>query len=180
MISAITSFWRDQAKLQPECDLATRWVMENGAEECNAIVNMAPATTTTIASPACSGRCLSNNSSGRGFSSLSRMGSGTKSCPDYDYLDSMMSMRSTRIHSSRSFHSASIVLASDEEADLCAALGDATIGAGATMKRWRVEDHTTAAPCIMVTRPDVDWRVSTQPAQSESENVLTGWSASVR
>ena len=23
------------------CDLATRWVMENGAEECNAIVNMA-------------------------------------------------------------------------------------------------------------------------------------------
>ena len=90
--------------------------MENGAEECNAIVNMAPATTTTIASPACSGRCLSNNSSGRGFSSLSRMGSGKKSCPDYDYLDSVMSMRSTRIHSSRSFHSASIVLASDEEA----------------------------------------------------------------
>lgn len=114
--------------------------MENGAEECNAIVNMAPATTTTIASPACSGRCLSNNSSGRGFSSLSRMGSGKKSCPDYDYLDSVMSMRSTRIHSSRSFHSASIVLASDEEADLCAALGGATIGAGATMKRWRVED----------------------------------------
>ena len=41
------------------------------------------------------------------------------------------------------------------------------------MERWRVEDHTTAAPCIIVTRPDVDWRVSTQPAQSESENVLT-------
>ena len=40
---------------------------------------------------------------------------------------------------------------------------------------WRADFHITAAPCIMVTRPLVDCRVSMQPAQSESLNVMTWW-----
>ena len=40
---------------------------------------------------------------------------------------------------------------------------------------WRADFHITAAPCIMVTRPLVDCRVSMQPAQSESLKVMTWW-----
>ena len=62
-----------------------------------------------------------------------------------------------------------------------AASDAATISASAddkAMDRCRADVHITAAPCIMVTRPLVDWRVSTQPAQSESANVEMGWVAS--
>lgn len=63
-----------------------------------------------------------------------------------------------------------------------AASDAATISASAelrAMERWRDEAHITAAPCSMVMRPLVLWRVSMHPAQSLSENVWTGWVRSV-
>ena len=63
-----------------------------------------------------------------------------------------------------------------------AALFNATISASAELRAMDfclADAHRTAAPCIIVTRPLVDWRVSMQPAQSESEKVVTGWERSV-